>query len=80
MSGWKAGRRSLAQRLQTDTIDLGVGFVPFSPLGKGFLTGKIDASTKFDGTDFRAIVPRFNEENRKAIKVEGGATPQRTKG
>jgi aryl-alcohol dehydrogenase-like predicted oxidoreductase len=38
--------------------ELGVGFVPFSPLGKGFLTGKIDASTKFDSTDFRAVVPR----------------------
>ena len=46
--------------------ELGVGFVPFSPLGKGFLTGKINASTKFDSTDFRAIVPRFSEGNRKA--------------
>src|SRR5579859_6619563 len=46
--------------------ELGIGFVPFSPLGKGFLTGKIDASTKFDSTDFRAIVPRFSEENRRA--------------
>ena len=46
--------------------ELGIGFVPFSPLGKGFLTGTIDASTKFDRTDFRAIVPRFSEENRKA--------------
>ena len=46
--------------------ELGIGFVPFSPLGKGFLTGKIDASTKFDSTDFRAIVPRFTEDNRKA--------------
>ena len=45
--------------------ELGIGFVPFSPLGKGFLTGKIDASTKFDSTDFRAIVPRFSQENRK---------------
>ena len=41
--------------------ELGIGFVPFSPLGKGFLTGKIDASTKFDSTDFRSIVPRFSE-------------------
>jgi aryl-alcohol dehydrogenase-like predicted oxidoreductase len=40
--------------------------VPFSPLGKGFLTGKIDSHTKFDSTDFRNIVPRFSEENRKA--------------
>jgi aryl-alcohol dehydrogenase-like predicted oxidoreductase len=46
--------------------ELGVGFVPFSPLGKGFLTGKIDADTKFDSTDFRNTVPRFTEENRKA--------------
>ena len=46
--------------------ELGIGFVPFSPLGKGFLTGKITAETKFDSTDFRSTVPRFNEENRKA--------------
>lgn len=46
--------------------ELGIGFVPFSPLGKGFLTGKIDATTTFDSTDFRNIVPRFSEENRKA--------------
>ena len=46
--------------------ELGIGFVPFSPLGKGFLTGKINADTKFDKTDFRNIVPRFTEENRKA--------------
>jgi aryl-alcohol dehydrogenase-like predicted oxidoreductase len=45
--------------------ELGIGFVPFSPLGKGFLTGKIDANTKFDSTDFRNTVPRFSEENRK---------------
>jgi aryl-alcohol dehydrogenase-like predicted oxidoreductase len=46
--------------------ELGIGFVPFSPLGKGFLTGKINADTKFDSTDFRSTVPRFNPENRKA--------------
>ncbi len=45
---------------------LGIGFVPFSPLGKGFLTGAINEGTKFDKTDFRNIVPRFTEENRKA--------------
>lgn len=45
--------------------ELGIGFVPFSPLGKGFLTGKIDATTSFDKTDFRNTVPRFSEENRK---------------
>jgi aryl-alcohol dehydrogenase-like predicted oxidoreductase len=43
-----------------------LGFVPFSPLGKGFLTGKIDENTKFDSTDFRNIVPRFTPEARKA--------------
>ena len=46
--------------------ELGIGFVPFSPLGKGYLTGKIDESTMFDSTDFRSTVPRFNAENRKA--------------
>jgi aryl-alcohol dehydrogenase-like predicted oxidoreductase len=46
--------------------ELGIGFVPFSPLGKGFLTGKISADTQFDKTDFRNIVPRFAQENRKA--------------
>src|SRR5881396_3422902 len=46
--------------------ELGIGFVPFSPLGKGFLTGKIDENTTFDATDFRNIVPRFTPENRKA--------------
>ena len=46
--------------------ELGIGFVPFSPLGKGFLTGKIDESTTFDRSDFRNIVPRFTPENRKA--------------
>jgi aryl-alcohol dehydrogenase-like predicted oxidoreductase len=46
--------------------ELGIGFVPFSPLGKGFLTGKITGDTKFDKSDFRNIVPRFSEENRKA--------------
>jgi aryl-alcohol dehydrogenase-like predicted oxidoreductase len=46
--------------------ELGIGFVPFSPLGKGFLTGKITEETKFDKTDFRNIVPRFTAENRKA--------------
>ncbi len=55
---------------EKDTIptleELGIGFVPFSPLGKGFLTGKINEDTKFDKNDFRNIVPRFSEENRKA--------------
>lgn len=59
---WREPEASVMPTLE----ELGIGFVPFSPLGKGFLTGKIDASTKFDSTDFRAIVPRFSEENRKA--------------
>jgi aryl-alcohol dehydrogenase-like predicted oxidoreductase len=46
--------------------ELGIGFVPFSPLGKGFLTGAINETTKFDPSDFRNIVPRFSEENRRA--------------
>jgi aryl-alcohol dehydrogenase-like predicted oxidoreductase len=46
--------------------ELGIGFVPFSPLGKGFLTGKIDETTTFDSTDFRNTVPRFSAENRRA--------------
>ncbi|SIS28648.1 Predicted oxidoreductase [Chryseobacterium shigense] len=65
--------------------ELGIGFVPFSPLGKGFLTGAINEQTKFDSSDFRNIVPRFSEENRKANQIlvdwvktiaqEKGATP-----
>ena len=46
--------------------ELGIGFVPFSPLGKGFLTGRISEDTKFDKSDFRNVVPRFTAENRKA--------------
>jgi aryl-alcohol dehydrogenase-like predicted oxidoreductase len=46
--------------------ELGIGFVPFSPLGKGFLTGKIDENTKFEKSDFRSVVPRFTQENIKA--------------
>jgi aryl-alcohol dehydrogenase-like predicted oxidoreductase len=49
--------------------ELGIGFVPFGPLGKGFLTGKIDENTKLDGSDFRSSVPRFSEDNRKVNKV-----------
>ncbi len=59
---WREPEESVMPTLE----ELGIGFVPFSPLGKGFLTGKIDASTKFEGNDFRNIVPRFSEENRKA--------------
>ena len=49
--------------------ELGIGFVPFSPLGKGYLTGKIDENTEFDSTDFRNTVPRFNPEARKANRA-----------
>lgn len=49
--------------------ELGIGFVPFSPLGKGFLTGAINSNTQFDKSDFRNVVPRFNEDNRKANQV-----------
>jgi aryl-alcohol dehydrogenase-like predicted oxidoreductase len=59
---WREPEDSVMPTLE----ELGIGFVPFSPLGKGFLTGTIDASTKFDSTDFRAVVPRFSEDNRKA--------------
>ncbi len=59
---WREPEQSVMPTLE----ELGIGFVPFSPLGKGFLTGKIDAATKFDSSDFRAVVPRFSEENRKA--------------
>ncbi len=49
--------------------ELGIGFVPFSPLGKGFLTGKIDEKTTFEASDFRTVVPRFGAENRKANRA-----------
>ena len=49
--------------------ELGIGFVPYSPLGKGFLTGKIDEKTQFDNTDFRSIIPRFTPEARRANQV-----------
>ena len=59
---WREPEQTVMPTLE----ELGIGFVPFSPLGKGFLTGKIDAETKFDGTDFRNTVPRFSADNRKA--------------
>ncbi|HEX9020560.1 MAG TPA: aldo/keto reductase, partial [Nitrospirota bacterium] len=58
-------RRPEAEVLAT-LEELGIGLVPYSPLGKGFLTGKIDESTTFDSSDFRNIVPRFTPEARKA--------------
>jgi len=59
---WREPEESVLPTLE----QLGIGFVPFSPLGKGFLTGKIDESTTFDSGDFRNTVPRFTPENRKA--------------
>jgi len=58
--------REPEQEILPTLEELGIGFVPFSPLGKGFLTGKINADTKFDSNDFRNVVPRFTPENRKA--------------
>jgi len=78
---WRGPEAELLPTLE----ELGVGFVPFSPLGAGFLTGKIDENTKFDPTDFRNIVPRFSTEARKAnmalvdivkaVAERKGATP-----
>ena len=59
---WREPEKEVIPTLE----ELGIGFVPFSPLGKGFLTGAISADTTFDKSDFRNIVPRFSEENRKA--------------
>ncbi|WP_292011016.1 aldo/keto reductase [Chryseobacterium sp.] len=78
---WREPEKEILPALE----ELGIGFVPFSPLGKGFLTGAINSDTQFDKTDFRNIVPRFSEENRKAnqqlvnllqtIAAEKEATP-----
>jgi aryl-alcohol dehydrogenase-like predicted oxidoreductase len=59
---WREPEKEVLPTLE----ELGIGFVPFSPLGKGFLTGKIDDTTTFDSSDFRNVVPRFTAENRKA--------------
>lgn len=59
---WREPEQEILPALE----ELGIGFVPFSPLGKGFLTGAIDANTQFDANDFRNIVPRFSAENRNA--------------
>jgi aryl-alcohol dehydrogenase-like predicted oxidoreductase len=78
---WREPEKEILPTLE----ELGIGFVPFSPLGKGFLTGAINENTSFDKTDFRNTVPRFSEENRKAnqalvnllgkIASEKNATP-----
>ena len=62
---WREPEKEVIPTLE----ELGIGFVPFSPLGKGFLTGKISEDTQFDKSDFRNIVPRFAPENRKANKA-----------
>jgi aryl-alcohol dehydrogenase-like predicted oxidoreductase len=59
---WREPEQQILPALE----ELGIGFVPFSPLGKGFLTGAINENTQFDSTDFRNIVPRFTAEARKA--------------
>jgi pyridoxine 4-dehydrogenase len=78
---WREPEKEILPTLE----ELGIGFVPFSPLGKGFLTGKIDEKTSFSKNDFRNIVPRFSQEARKAnqalvkqietIAASKGATP-----
>ena len=74
---WREPEQEILPTLE----ELGIGFVPFSPLGKGFLTGKITEETKFDPSDFRNTVPRFNEENRKAnqalVDLVGRFAPQK---
>lgn len=62
---WREPEREILPLVE----ELGIGFVPFSPLGKGFLTGAIDENTAFDSNDFRNLVPRFTPENRKANRV-----------
>lgn len=62
---WREPEQEILPTLE----ELGIGFVPFSPLGKGFLTGAISENTKFDKTDFRNVVPRFGEENMKKNQV-----------
>ena len=62
---WRSPEKELLPTLE----ELGIGFVPFSPLGKGFLTGKIDKKATFDNSDFRSIVPRFKADNLEANQV-----------
>lgn len=84
-SEYSLWHRKPEEEIMPTLEELGIGFVPFSPLGKGFLTGKIDESTQFDKSDFRNTLPRFQEENRKAnqamvellnmIAIQKNATP-----
>ena len=69
---WREPEKEILPTLE----ELGIGFVPFSPLGKGFLTGAINESTTFDSTDFRNVVPRFTADNRKANQDAGGCARQ----
>jgi len=75
---WREPEKEILPLLE----ELGIGFVPFSPLGKGFLTGAINESTTFDSTDFRNVVPRFSAENRKAnqsvVDVLSGIAAQKS--
>src|SRR6202051_2081851 len=74
---WREPEQTVMPTLE----ELGIGFVPFSPLGKGFLTGAINDKTSFDSSDFRNVVPRFSEENRKAnmglVEVLGDIAQQK---
>jgi aryl-alcohol dehydrogenase-like predicted oxidoreductase len=74
---WREPEEEILSTLE----ELGIGFVPFSPLGKGFLTGAIDENTSFDSADFRNTVPRFSEENRRAnralVEVLGGIADEK---
>jgi aryl-alcohol dehydrogenase-like predicted oxidoreductase len=75
---WREPEKEILQTLE----ELGIGFVPFSPLGKGFLTGTINENTSFDKSDFRNTVPRFSEDNRKAnqglIELLGNIATEKT--
>jgi aryl-alcohol dehydrogenase-like predicted oxidoreductase len=75
---WREPEQEILPTLE----ELGIGFVPFSPLGKGFLTGAINENTTFDKTDFRNTVPRFSEDNRKAnqalVNLLGNIAAERT--
>jgi aryl-alcohol dehydrogenase-like predicted oxidoreductase len=75
---WREPEQEILPTLE----ELGIGFVPFSPLGKGFLTGAINENTTFDKTDFRNTVPRFSEDNRKAnqslVNLLGSIAAERT--
>jgi aryl-alcohol dehydrogenase-like predicted oxidoreductase len=74
---WRESEKEILPTLE----ELGIGFVPFSPLGKGFLTGAISESTTFDSSDFRNTVPRFKPEARKAnqilVDLLGGLAPRK---